>query len=515
LNSGYRFRLEKGSKKHHCPQCRKSRFVRYVDTETGNYLPSQYGRCDRESKCAYHLTPYADGYAKSLTDRNRESASHYPKAWNPKRYSKPKENPAEPVFFDFETFMRTLEPDRYDSNVFVQNLLSRVDYPFSVEDVTSVVQLYRLGTVSKGCRAGSTTFPFIDVKGQVRAIQVKQFDESNHTVSTDFLHSILERHHTQQGNCPPEWLKGYGGQEKKVSCLFGEHLLSKYPLNPVALVEAPKTAVYGTLYFGLPDSPEGLVWLAVYNKSSFSFDKLKALQGRDVIVFPDLSEDGSTFREWKAKATEFERQLSGTRFRFSDLLESLASDKLKEAGADIADILIRFDWRMFRLKDSRQGIPNPSTCHPADFVADPETVPESETWASPGLVIEPNTEERQTAEGEKGEKGEAPKTSFFSSHSDEWHSVESDLDEIKPEKPNQRREDWGQDLIELERFYSDTTLPTEPVRLNRHSVISDCPRFVDSHLTTLRLNEGNRTFEPYLSRLRELRTALTDTTASG
>lgn len=409
--------------------------------------------------------------------------------------------------------MRTLEPDRYDSNVFVQNLLSRVDYPFSVEDVTSVVQLYRLGTVSKGCRAGATTFPFIDVKGQVRAIQVKQFDESNHTVSTDFLHSILERHHTKQGNSPPEWLKGYSGQEKKVSCLFGEHLLGKYTLNPVALVEAPKTAVYGTLYFGLPNSPEGLVWLAVYNKSSFSFDKLKALQGRDVIVFPDLSDDGSTFREWKAKATDFERQLSGTRFRFSDLLESLASDELKEAGADIADMLIRFDWRIFRPKSSEQGILNPSTCHQTDFVAATQTVTESDTWTSPELVIEPNNEGRQTAKGEKSEKGEASKTSFFSNDSHECYSVESDGHEIKHEKPNHGVEDWRQDLVELERFYAHTTLPTEPVRLNRHSVISDCTRLVESHLATLRLNEGNRTFKPYLSRLKELRVALTDTTA--
>ena len=115
----------------------------------------------------------------------------------------------------------------------------------------------------------------------------------------------------------------YGDDNGYFNCLFGEHLLNRFPLNPIALVEAPKTAIYGTLYFGSPDIPKNLIWLAVYNESSFNFDKLKVLEGRDVFVFPDLSKDGSTFKKWQEKAKEYETRLPGTRFIFSDLLEQM------------------------------------------------------------------------------------------------------------------------------------------------------------------------------------------------
>jgi hypothetical protein len=177
---------------------------------------------------------------------------------------------------------------------------------------------------------------------------VKQFDEQNHTIGTDYLHSIIIKHYNLNNIPLPKWLEAYSKQQKFVSCLFGEHLLIKYRNNPVALVEAPKTAIYGALYFGLPESDGSLIWLAVYNKSSFSFDKLKVLEGRRVIVFPDLSKNGNTYEEWQDKAKQYEKQLKNTRFIFSDLLEKYATDDEKDNGLDIADFLIKQDWRLFR-----------------------------------------------------------------------------------------------------------------------------------------------------------------------
>jgi hypothetical protein len=221
-----------------------------------------------------------------------------------------------------------------------------------VVEVEKVISSFRIGTVGKGERAGACTFPFIDVSGNIRTIQAKQFNEANHTTSTDFVHSILNRYFLKQGEALPGWLNDYSKNDLKVSCLFGEHLLNKYPLNPVALVEAPKTAIIGSLYYGLPETPGALLWIAVYNKSSLTVEKCKALQGRKVVLFPDLN----AYELWNTKAQELKAKLPGTRFVVSDLLEKNATDTERINGLDLADYLTRFDYKLFR----KEQVPSPA-----------------------------------------------------------------------------------------------------------------------------------------------------------
>jgi len=471
MTKEYRYILEKGRKKHYCPECGKKTFVLYIDTETGDYLPEQYGRCDRESKCSYHLNPYLDGYAKAIWEQEQGNRSELPNIWKPKRKKTIPQPTPEPVFFDFETFKQTLQPERYEKNTFIQNLFYRVQFPFEVDEVTKVIQLYRLGTVANGYRAGANTFPFIDIKGNVRAVQVKQFDEQNHTTGTDFLHSIIEKHHTRNNKPLPEWLEAYTKQDKRISCLFGEHLLSKYPNTKVYLFEAPKTAIYATLYFGFPEQ-SNTICLAVYNKSSFSFDKLKVLQGRFIYVFPDLSKDGNTFKEWETKAKEYENRLPGTRFIFSDLLEQLAPERDKSEGNDLADYLIKQNWRLFR-KRNIQEQPQP----------EPEKVTKVTKVTHQQNIIFSHVEPLPKVEVFKTERIEHP----------------------KKEQP----QNWSNDLAELENYFASIEIPTHPVKLNRCSTITDCSLFIESHFATVKANNGKRTFLPYLNRLQELKQVLT------
>lgn len=125
--------------------------------------------------------------------------------------------------------------------------------------------------------------------------------------------------------------------------------MKKYPHNPVALVEAPKTAILGTLFFGLPENETSPLWLAVFNLSSLKYKKVKSLEGRKVFLYPDLSKDGSSFDLWNKKAQEFNSVNSNMNFRTSKFLEERATPEEKERGLDLADYLVRFDWRRFRV----------------------------------------------------------------------------------------------------------------------------------------------------------------------
>ena len=433
----YQYFLDKSSKKFNCPRCMKRRFVRYCDSNKHEYIDPKFGRCDRESKCAYHLNPYSE---RKL--QNNYSSSN-------KQALKPIITKKSLEFFQKQELDKTL--NSYNENVLIQNLLKNVQYPFKICDVERIIELYYLGTISEGYRKGAITFPFIDVHENIRTVQVKQFNKENKTIGTDFLHSIIEKEHKNIDL--PQWLKLYLKNEKKVSCFFGEHLLKRFPHNPIALVEAPKTAIYGTLYFGFPEDKSDLIWLAVYNLSSFSIDKSINLKGRDVYLFPDLSENKRAYNLWERKSKEIEKAISGTRFVISDLLE-IHSDKFsKEEGYDLADFLINMDWRDFRKQSVVKETPQEK------------------------IIVEHKVKSRAV--------------NIFS---------EEFLKTSKPENIK-----WELEIKELINFFNKIELPKGQIIINDWTKINNLKKYVSNHFKVIESNKGNPTFYQYLDRLKKLK----------
>lgn len=323
-----------------CPIChRKKHWQRYYNIETGEALADKYGRCDNEDKCGHEVSPYNEPQNNyGVTVQNKYNY----------RIERVKVKQSSIKTYIPNTVLNRLRKD-FQKNQFYLNLLELITYAEAKKVLNSIFDLYSIGTIYGGEMKGACAFPYIDYNQKVHAIQVKRFDVMNHSINPpNFIHTILKRAYSQGKKGFPTWLNMYLQNNSFVSCYFGEHLLKQYSNNPVALVEAPKTAIYGSLYFGLPKKSTDLLWLATYNKSSLTKEKCQVFEGRNVILFPDLSKDGKTFENWKSKSKKMQIEIPKVKFAVSPFLELNASQSQKDKGLDLADFLIQLDWREFQ-----------------------------------------------------------------------------------------------------------------------------------------------------------------------
>ncbi|MDD2288809.1 MAG: DUF6371 domain-containing protein, partial [Bacteroidales bacterium] len=110
-------------------------------------------------------------------------------------------------------------------------------------------------------------------------------------------------------------------------CLFGLHLIRKYPEKPVFVVESEKTAVIMSIL-----KPKYL-WLATGGLSLLSWEKIWAIRDRQIRLFPDLG----CFEKWKSKAKEIEQKI-GVKMVVDDFVERYQHHYNLKQGDDLADI---------------------------------------------------------------------------------------------------------------------------------------------------------------------------------
>ena len=207
----------------------------------------------------------------------------------------------------------------YHSN-FVQFLCSILDKEtLESPTIERLMNDYYLGAT----KDKSVIFWQIDAKNNIHTGKTMQYDaETGHRIKNgngiDWVHSIMKK----KGLLPDNF--------NMVQCLFGEHLLTRYPDKAVAIVESEKSALIGAAVY------PSMIWLAVGGVGNFTAERLKPLAGRKVIAFPDTDTSGETFRKWKTIADN----IDFAEITVSNLLEEHATPQQKENKIDIADWLI-------------------------------------------------------------------------------------------------------------------------------------------------------------------------------
>ena len=234
----YKWQLRKGSKKDVCPACGQRRFVPYVLAADGATLAgAEYGRCDREQSCGYHRYPNGE----------KVVAGEMPKA-------EPKE------MLRYIGKLNDTPPANF--HLFLAECLTFTDALVAIND-------YHIDGID-----GKVIWWQIDRDGVVRTGKVMKYLSNGHRDKTDtfpvtWAHKYSKLKHNFKG-------------EELQQCLFGEHLLARYPEKPVCVVESEKTAVIMSRIY-----PEQ-VWIATGGSQGIkSEERLVPLRGRKVLIIPD------------------------------------------------------------------------------------------------------------------------------------------------------------------------------------------------------------------------------------
>lgn len=190
---------------------------------------------------------------------------------------------------------------------------------FGPEITNVLIDKYFIGSNDRW--KGGTIFWQIDIAGKIRSGKIMLYDSDNgKRVKKPFDH--FGWMHKELN------LEGFELKQ----CLFGEHLLANNKM-PVSIVESEKTAIIASVYY--PD----IIWLACGGLTHLSPEKCKVLQGRDIILYPDLN----GFEIWSQKANELSGLIPGTEFKVSELLNDMANEMEKSEKLDLADYLIKYN----------------------------------------------------------------------------------------------------------------------------------------------------------------------------
>lgn len=193
------------------------------------------------------------------------------------------------------------------------NLLQYLRNTYCNTEVEKVKKQYYIGT----CKDGGTVFWSINKNGQVQKAKVSYYKKDGKR--------------TNYFKVPYKKEDGY------YNCLFGEHLIDLPENNDksIILVESEKTAIVSSLH--LPE----YIWMAYGGINGLTNDKVKVLEGRKVILVPDISQNAVSIMNNKLPhLLEF-----GIDAKIWDMTKGNSDDQLEKEGwynCDLEDVFREF-----------------------------------------------------------------------------------------------------------------------------------------------------------------------------
>lgn len=283
----FKYILDKSSKKFKCPKCNSLRYVRFINSETSEFIDYNYGRCDREQECGYF----------NLPSSNTKSIS----------YSSFYETKTEaPSYLDSQLVSKTLS--HYENNGFIRYLKTL----FIEQKVNEAINKYKIGTSKY--YTNSTVFWQIDNHNLVHTGKVMAYNPtSGKRIKNELGKSLIN------------WVHKIKKEENFIlkQCLFGLHLINS-ETKIIHLVESEKTAVIMSILI-----PE-FTWLATGSNGNFNLTLLEPIKSINVIAVPDAGE----YLNWLEKAKQLNR--SGFKINVSDFVEN---NKNVIKGWDLVDLI--------------------------------------------------------------------------------------------------------------------------------------------------------------------------------
>ena len=341
--------------RHACPACKQQKtFTFYIDGETGRPINPTVGKCNREIKCGYHYTPreyfrdnpkpkrYLTGNLFEQSDTGSSMYNNTGSSMSNNEIRKERENRGNTLVGGQPNQLNQTNKINQTGNLnYVEILQNKIDCIspryvissksynsnfveflhnyFPREKIREAVDNYALGAASYK----RVIFWQIDNNDNVRTGKIMQYSPhtgkrvKNEKGGINWVHNIIKKR------------SAVFEHYNLCQCYFGEHLLNLYPDKPVAIVEAEKTAVIGSMIYS------DFIWLAAGNLHGLNSPKSKVLRDRYVLLYPDAG----CYEKWKAKLKKISSDVHCT-MEISDVVEKHATEQQLEYGYDIADYII-------------------------------------------------------------------------------------------------------------------------------------------------------------------------------